>query len=130
LLRKSSVKKRILLVEDNMDMRELVSNGLTALGYEVMVARNGREAVELATAQLPDLLVMDIMLPDMNGLEVTSQIRKNPKTKGIPVLAATARVLPADREKCLESGCDGYIAKPFRLKELRAAIDKLLTDRN
>ncbi len=113
-----------------MDMRELVSNGLTALGYEVMVARNGREAVELATAQLPDLLVMDIMLPDMNGLEVTSQIRKNPKTKGIPVLAATARVLPADREKCLESGCDGYIAKPFRLKELRAAIDKLLTDRN
>lgn len=124
------MKKRILLVEDNMDMRELVSNGLTALGYEVMVARNGREAVELATAQLPDLLVMDIMLPDMNGLEVTSQIRKNPKTKGIPVLAATARVLPADREKCLESGCDGYIAKPFRLKELRAAIDKLLTDRN
>ncbi len=119
------MKKRILLVEDHPGTIEVMQQELEVLGYEVTVAENGVKAVEMATSESPDLIVMDIVMPKMDGLQATSQIRKNPKTKDIPILAATALARPGDREKCLEGGCDGYIAKPFTHKQLGVAIEKL-----
>ena len=99
---------------------------LEVLGYDVTVAQDGQEAVQKATAEPPDVIVMDMLMPKMDGFQVASAIRQNPKTKDIPILAATALARPGDREKCLESGCDGYIAKPFTHKQLGAAIDRLI----
>ncbi len=124
------MKKRILLVEDNLETIEVVRQELEVLGYEVLLAEDGLAAVEVATSQLPDLIVMDIRMPKMDGLQAASQIRKDPKTQSIPILAATAKALPGDREKCLASGCDDYLAKPFTHNELGAAIEKLLKRRS
>ncbi len=120
------MKTKILLVEDNPATMEVMQQELEILGYEVAVARDGAEAVDMANSELPDLIIMDILMPKMDGGEATKQIRKNPKTQAIPVLAATAKALPEDRERCLESGCDAYIAKPFSYKELQDVIKKLL----
>ncbi len=120
------MKKRILLVEDDSGTIDVMQAELKFLGYEVIVAENGLKAVEIAASELPDLIVMDIRLPKMDGLQATSLIRADPKTKNIPILAATVNALPGDREKCLEAGCHGYIAKPFTHKELGTAIQKLL----
>ena len=122
------MKKKILLVEDNPATVDIVQTELEFLGYDSIVAENGNKAVDMAASQMPDLIMMDISLPKMDGLEATSLIRNNPKTKSIPIIAATARALPGDREKCLEGGCDDYIAKPFTHKELGAAIKKLLKE--
>jgi len=120
------MKNRILLVEDNPATLEVMQEELELLGYEVTVAKNGVEAVEIAGTELPDLVIMDMLMPKMDGLEATSRIRENPKTQAVPILAATAKALPEDREKCLAAGCDDYIAKPFTHRELDAAIKKLL----
>lgn len=104
--------------------------GLEFLEYTVTVAEDGEEAVEMAASELPDLIVMDILMPKVSGLEAVSRIRSNPKTKSIPILAATALAMPGDMKKCLDSGCDAYIAKPFTPKQLAAAIEKLLKDRS
>ena len=122
------MKMRMLLVEDNPATMDIVQTELEFLGYDTMVADNGKKAVEMAATHLPDLIIMDISLPKMDGLEAAALIRKNPKTKTIPILAATARALPGDKEKCLRGGCDGYIAKPFTHRELGAAIKKLIKD--
>ena len=119
------MKKRVLLAEDHLGTIEVMQLELEVLGYEVTVAQNGLEAVEKASAESPDLIVMDILMPKLNGFQATARIRQNPRTKDIPILAATALARPGDREKCLESGCDGYIAKPFTHKQLGAAIDRL-----
>ena len=119
-------KKRILLAEDDVDLAELFQTGLEFLGYGVRIARDGLQAVEMTTSEPPDLIIMDIRLPKMNGLEATTHIRRNPKTKDIPILAATALAMLGDREKCLAGGCDDYIAKPFTITELAAALKKLL----
>ncbi len=120
------MKTKILLVEDNPATMEVVHQELDVLGYDVAIAKNGAEAVEMAGSELPDLIIMDMLMPKMDGSEATARIRKNPKTQAIPILAATARALPEDRDKCLASGCDDYIAKPFSYRELHAAIEKLL----
>ena len=122
------MKKRILLVEDNPATIDVVQKELEFLGYDPLIADNGEKAIEMAAAELPDLIIMDISLPRMDGLEATAMIRKNPKTESIPILAATARALPGDREKCLQSGCNDYIAKPFTHRELGAALKKLLKE--
>ena len=119
------MKRRVLLAEDNPATIELMTKELEALGYEVSVAENGLEAVRKAISDPPDLVVMDVIMPKMDGLQAAGRLRKNPKTKDIPILAATGLALPGDREKCLESGCDGYITKPFTPKQLGAAIEKL-----
>jgi CheY-like chemotaxis protein len=121
------METRILLVEDDVDTIEVMKQELESLGYEVILAKDGAEAVEKASSELPDLIVMDILLPQMNGLQAASRIRKNPKTQFVPILAATAKAMAGDRERCLASGCDNYIAKPFTHKELGAAIEKLLS---
>jgi CheY-like chemotaxis protein len=120
------VKKRILLVEDNPATIDVIQKELEFLGYDSIIAEDGNKAVDMASSQLPDLILMDISLPKMDGLEAAALIRKNPKTQTIPILAATARALPGDREKCLQGGCDDYIAKPFTHRELGAAIQRLL----
>jgi CheY-like chemotaxis protein len=121
-------KKRILLVEDNPATIDVVQKELEFLGYDAITADTGDKAVAMAEAHLPDLIIMDISLPGMDGLQATALIRKNPKTQSIPVLAATARALPGDREKCIQSGCTDYIAKPFTHRELGAALKKILKD--
>jgi len=120
------MKERILLVEDNPATIDVVQKELEFLGYDAITADDGRKAVEMAEAHLPDLIIMDISLPQMDGLQATTLIRENPKTRSIPILAATARALPGDREKCIQSGCNDYIAKPFTHRELGAALKKLL----
>ncbi|MCZ6450959.1 MAG: response regulator [Deltaproteobacteria bacterium] len=122
------MKRKILLVEDNPATVDIIQTELEFLGYDSTVAENGQKAVDMASTYMPDLILMDISLPKMDGLEATALIRNNPKTKNIPVIAATARALPGDREKCIQAGCDDYIAKPFTHRELGAAIKKLLKD--
>jgi len=113
-------------VEDNPATMEVMQQELEVLGYDVAIAKDGAEAVEMAGSELPDLIIMDMLMPKMDGSEATSRIRKNPKTQAIPILAATAKALPEDRDKCLASGCDDYLAKPFSYRELHDAIEKLL----
>ncbi len=120
------MKTKILLVEDNPATMEVMQQELEVLGYDVAVARDGAEAVEMAGSELPDLIIMDMLMPKMDGGEAAARIRKNPKTQAIPILAATAKALPEDRDICLASGCDDYIAKPFSYRELYDAIEKLL----
>lgn len=120
------MKKRVLLAEDHPGTIEVMQQELEVLGYAVVVAQDGIEAVEKAVGESPDVIVMDMIMPKMNGFQAAASIRHNPKTKNIPILAATALARPGDREKCLESGCDGYIAKPFTHRQLGAAIDKVL----
>jgi CheY-like chemotaxis protein len=120
--------KKILLVEDHAATIELMEHELQFLGYASIVAKDGREAVELAASQQPDLIIMDISLPKLNGLEATARIRETPGMKSTPILAVTARALPGDQQLCLLAGCDGYIPKPFTHRELRRAIRRLLKD--
>ena len=122
------IKKRILLVEDNPATVDVMQKELEFLGYDSITAEDGRKGVDLAASHLPSLIIMDISLPKMDGLKATSLIRQNPKTQSIPILAATARALPGDREKCLQAGCNDYLAKPFTHRELGAAIKKLLKE--
>ena len=119
------MKKRVLLAEDHPDTADLIKFGLNSLGYDVEVAENGLQAVEKAASQSPDLIVMDMTMPVMDGLQATSRIRQDPKTKHIPVLAATALAMPGDKERCLASGCNSYIAKPFTCGQLDTAIKQL-----
>ena len=123
------MKKRILLVEDHPGTIEVMQLELEVLGFEVVVAQNGLEAVETATAESPDLIVMDMLMPKMDGFQAAASIRQSPKTKDIPILAATALARPGDREKCLESGCEGYSAKPCTHRKLGAAIQRILEPR-
>jgi len=118
--------QRVLLVEDDPSTIEVMQQELEVLGYDVTVARNGIEAVVMASSELPDLIIMDIRMPKMNGLRATRLIHNNPRTRSIPILAATVSALPGDMEKCLEAGCHGYIAKPFTHIDLGAAIKKIL----
>ncbi len=122
------MKKRILLVEDNPATIDVVQKELEFLGYEYASVQDGKEAVEKAASYMPDLIIMDISLPKMDGFEASAAIRKNPKTGSIPILAATARALPGDKEKCLQAGCNDYIAKPFTHRELGAALKKLMKE--
>ena len=121
-----NMKRRVLLVEDNVPTIDVVEMELKYLGYEVRIAKNGLEAVKMATAQPPDLVIMDIEMPKMDGFEATRQMKENPATRDIPILAATAKAMDGDQEKCLAAGCDGYIAKPFTHTELGTAIGGLL----
>ncbi len=120
------MKKKILIVEDNPDLIDILHLQLKNQGYDTVQAMNGKQAVDMATAQLPDLILMDIILPVLNGYQATRLIRQNPKTHSIPILAVTAKITIADKKECLQSGCNDHIAKPFTTKELVSRIEKLL----
>jgi len=124
------MKKKILIVEDNQDLRHIVQMHLKLLGYDSILAVNGKEAVDMATSHLPDLIVMDIMLPVMDGLQATRLIREHPNTQSTPILAMTAKVTSEDKEECLRSGCDDFIAKPFTSKQLTSIVEKLLDQKS
>jgi|SRR5215469_17648612 len=109
--------KRILVVEDNELNMKLLNDVLEAHGYEVMSTGRGAVAVEWARQYLPDLILMDLQLPDLSGLEATRQLKASPETHDIPVIAVTAFAMAGDEKKALENGCDAYVAKPILLKE-------------
>lgn len=120
--------KKVLVVEDHEDTAELLQMQLEQAGKaDVLIASNGLEALDKVREQRPDLILMDIMLPIMDGCEVTRKLKGDPQTRPIPILAVTAKVTPGDRAVCLESGCDGYLPKPFVIEQLKTEITKVLT---
>jgi CheY-like chemotaxis protein len=118
---------RVLVAEDLAANRELLLNILRKQGYVVAVARDGKEAVELARHGHFDLVLMDIQMPEMDGLEATQAIRNSSKDSYIPIVAVTALSTPADRQRCLAAGMDGYVAKPVERKRLLELIDRVTT---
>ena len=119
-------KGRILIVEDNMDNYELVRFILERAGYDVFLAVNGRDGVDAARFQKPDLILMDTSLPGMDGLSATRILSQEEGTENIPIISLTALAMPGDRERCLEAGANEYMTKPVRLKFLKQIIENLL----
>ena len=114
----------MLIVEDNMDTYELVRFILEKNGYDVFLAMNGRDGVNAASKQKPDLIVMDLSMPEMDGWTATRLIKQDNQTSSIPLIALTAHVLPGDRQRAVDSGCDEYITKPMDLLELVETVNR------
>ncbi|RKY18970.1 MAG: response regulator [Planctomycetota bacterium] len=117
---------RILLAEDNEMNRDMLSRRLRRKGFEVFIAEDGQAAVERAREQAPDLILMDMSLPIMDGWEATRTLKADAATAGIPVIALTAHAMQGDREKAIEAGCDDYDTKPVELPRLLEKIGALL----
>jgi len=117
---------KILLVEDNEMNRDMLSRRLQRKGYSVITAPDGEQGHLLACAECPDLILMDISLPVMNGWEVTRLLKTNDSTRHIPIIALTAHALVTDRQKAFEAGCDDYDTKPIEFNRLNEKIDNLL----
>ena len=122
------MSKRILVIEDIEDNRQIIRDLLTSFDYELIEATDGAEGVALAQSQHPDLILMDIQLPVMDGYEATRQIRAITELAQIPIIAVTSYALSGDETKSGEAGCDGYIAKPFSPRQLLAKIREFLPD--
>ena len=120
---------RILVIEDNRANMKLACLLLGHAGHTVLCAVDAETGMTLARSDQPDLILMDIQLPGMDGLAATALLKQDPETAAIPVIALTAMAMKADQENSRLAGCDGYIAKPLRYQELYAAIDALLADR-
>lgn len=118
--------KRILYIEDNFQNKRLVRKILTSRGYEVLEADDGLTGVEMAVKELPDLILMDISLPGIDGVEATQRIKAKDGTQKIPVIALTANAMRGDRERFIAAGCDDYLPKPISTAELLAMIEKFL----
>lgn len=121
---------RILLVEDNEMNRDMLSRRLARRGHEILVAVDGAEGVARAAADLPDLILMDMSLPVLDGWEATRRIKADPATARIPVIALTAHAMAGDREQALAAGCDDYDTKPIELDRLVGKITALLAGRS
>ncbi|MBI2485825.1 MAG: response regulator [Deltaproteobacteria bacterium] len=121
-------KRKILVVEDNPMNMELFSDLLEINGYEVLKAMSGLEMFEIigSVSIVPDLILMDIQIPDVDGLTLTKRLKGNPLTRDIPIIALTAHAMKGDREKTLEAGCIDYIPKPIDIKEFINKISKFL----
>src|SRR5262245_15135163 len=117
---------KILLVEDNEMNRDMLSRRLQRRGFEVVIAVDGGEGLTMAQSEAPDLILMDMSLPVLDGWEATRQLKASAQTKHIPVIALTAHAMASDREKALEAGCDDYDTKPIELPRLLGKIDALL----
>src|SRR5215470_3095839 len=122
------MSKRILIVEDQEDNRTILRDVLSRVGYELIEALNGEDGVKLAQSERPDLILMDIQLPQMDGYEATQQIKSVAELKTIPIIAVTSYALSGDEAKARAAGCDGYIAKPFSPRKLLAKVRKYLSD--
>jgi two-component system cell cycle response regulator DivK len=116
----------ILLVEDNEMNRDMLSRRLIRRGYEVVAALDGQSGVEMARSAAPDLILMDMSLPVLDGWEATRRIKADPDTRGIPIIALTAHAMSSDRARALEAGCDDYDTKPIELPRLLEKIESLL----
>jgi CheY-like chemotaxis protein len=117
---------KILLVEDNEMNRDMLSRRLTRKGYDIVLAEDGQRAIDMAGSEHPDLILMDMSLPVIDGWEATRQIKGSPDTLGIPIIALTAHAMASDREKAMEAGCDDYDTKPVELDRLLGKIEQLL----
>jgi two-component system, cell cycle response regulator DivK len=120
------MSKRILYIEDNFDNRLLVRRVLQAEGYTVLEAVDGHEGLAKAAEVQPDLILMDINLPELDGYEVTARLKQLPGMSRVPIIAVTANVMKGDREKTLAAGCDGYIQKPIDIDALPGHIERFL----
>ena len=117
---------RVLLVEDNELNRDMLSRRLARKKYEVLIAVDGGEGIAMARSEAPDLILMDMSLPVLDGWEATRQLKASPETSSIPVIALTAHAMSGDREKAMEAGCDDYDIKPVELSRLLAKMEALL----
>ena len=118
--------KVILIVEDDHFNRDLAVKILTKAGYECQTASTGLEALEMVEQSPPDLILMDLSLPEMDGWEATRRLKADEKTAKIPVIAATAHAMEGDRERALAAGCDDYFSKPYRPQDLLGMVEKYL----
>jgi len=117
---------KILLVEDNEMNRDMLSRRLVRHGYEVIIAEDGARGVAMATSNRPDLILMDMSLPAIDGWEATRRIKATPELRKIPIIALTAHAMATDRDKAIEAGCDDYDTKPIELQRLLGKIETLL----
>jgi DNA-binding response OmpR family regulator len=129
MLPKARVKPKILVVDDEPDALELIAFNLKNAGLEVLTAENGDQALRLARSQLPDLILLDLMLPEVDGLEVCKILRRDPATSAIPIIMVTAKAAEMDRVLGLELGADDYVTKPFSPRELVLRVKNLLRRR-
>ena len=120
------MSKRILVIEDQEDNRQIVRDLMTASGYELIEATTGEEGLEAAARERPDLILMDIQLPGIDGYEVTRRIKADPKLRQIPIIAVTSYALSGDDKKAFAAGCDGYVTKPYSPRLLLAKIREYL----
>jgi two-component system cell cycle response regulator DivK len=122
------MSKRILVVEDQEDNRRIVRDLLTSVGYEIIEAVTGEAGVTAAESHVPDLILMDIQLPGLDGYDATRRIKANPALQHIPIIAVTSYALSGDDVKAFAAGCNGYVAKPFSPRALLATIREFLHD--
>lgn len=115
---------RILLAEDNVDNREMLTRRLEKRGFVVICAVNGKEATERAVDSAPDLILMDVSMPILSGIEATQWIRENAADRDVPIIALTAHAMDGDRRKCLDAGCNDFATKPVDFKILTTLIEK------
>jgi len=120
------MSKRILLIEDQEDNRRIVRDLLTSVGFDLIEAVTGEDGVALAVKHRPDLILMDVLLPGLNGYDATRLIKAKPELRQIPIIAVTSYALSGDDIKAREAGCDAYISKPFSPRELLAKIREFL----
>ena len=120
------MREKVLVVEDNAQNMRLIEMTLRKGGYTLLKATDGVEALDMATRLRPDLIIMDIQLPGMNGVEVTARLRRMPEFKTIPIIAVTAYAMKGDEEKFAKAGCDAYLAKPINTRELPGVVAELL----
>ena len=118
--------KRILVVEDDLDNRRIVVKILTLAGYEVLEAPDGRAAITVTRAEHPDLIIMDLAIPHVDGWEVSRQLKTDPQSADIPIIALTAFATRGDEERAREAGCDGYLSKPCRPQTIREVVRQFL----
>jgi CheY-like chemotaxis protein len=126
----TDLMKKILIVEDHADMRELLTWQIELMGFMPIPAKHGKEGVEKAVAEQPNLILLDIMMPGMDGWEAARTLRATPETKDIPILAATALFRDSDLKSCLDAGCNGYIVKPFTFQELQGKVREFISSSN
>lgn len=122
------MQDKVMIVEDNPQNMKLIEMLLRAKSYVLLKARDGEEALDVATREKPDLIVMDMQLPKMSGIEVTKRLRQMPVFSQIPIIALTAYAMRGDKERFLEAGCDAYISKPINTRELPEIIDQMLQE--
>ena len=125
-----SDKKKVLCIEDNSVNMLLVSRIVEAEGHDLIQAEDGPEAIDILETTTPDIILLDINLPGINGLDLAKQFKANDRIAPVPLIATTAQVLVGDRERCLEAGCDDYLPKPLDIRRLREVLREYLSEGN